>query len=125
MVFVIVYFGYYIVSHDLKNGENIPKVEVYGLINWGVFISLLVAAFIVFGMFSMVKHKSRTKKSAERSHVILDNVLAEFSGVFFNFGSLIGAITLFTNDWWYFAVTATLYLVGFLLHPSPKNITSH
>jgi hypothetical protein len=52
-------------------------------------------------------------------------VLAEFSGVFFNFGSLIGAITLFTNDWWYFAVTATLYLVGFLLHPSPKNITSH
>jgi glucan phosphoethanolaminetransferase (alkaline phosphatase superfamily) len=61
MVFVIVYFGYYIVSHDLKNGENIPKVEVYGLINWGVFISLLVAAFIVFGMFSMVKHKSRTK----------------------------------------------------------------
>ncbi|MCL1096228.1 hypothetical protein [Shewanella kaireitica] len=117
VIFMVVFLGLYIFKHNLSPSENIPANEVYGLINWTTFWVLVISSFILFTIFSFATHKSDKTDEVERGKKFMDIALAECSGVLFNFGSLVAAVTIFTNNWLYLFVTAITYFIGVFLHP--------
>ena len=117
IIFMIVFVGLYIFKHGLEPTQNVPLEEVYGLLNWYSFGILIFSSIILFTIFSFVTHKSHKEAEKERGSKFMDIALSECSGVLFNFGSSVLAITVFTQNWLYLIATVCTYCLGVTIHP--------
>ena len=117
LIFVLVYVAYYVVKHDLSPTEIIPRSVFEQFLPYDILIFQLVAAALLFTLFSFVTHKSKNENDISRGKKFMDISLAEFSGILFNFGSISFAIAFMAQNWVVAIGTVVSYIIGILVHP--------
>ncbi len=117
LIFGLVFVVYYIVKHDLSPTEIIPPRELEKFLPYDILAFQLLAAVVLFALFSFATHKSKSDSDISRGKKFMDISLAEFSGILFNFGSLSFAIAFMAQNWLIAVGTVVSYVIGVLVHP--------
>jgi len=125
LIFILSFVVYYAIKNDLGINGVIPNSELYKYLNYEVLFIQIISAFILFGLFSLVTHKSKTKKDISNGKHFMDLALSEWASVLFNFGSLCLSVSALTQNWWLLIVVMILYGFGLLVYPKGTALTRH
>jgi len=95
-----------------------PVAEITSFIDGRQFITLFVAGFIVFGMFSLMRHKSIKEEDDKRAKYFAELALDEWASAIINFGSLLFTCIALGATPLYLVAAFCCYLLGYYLKPN-------
>lgn len=94
-----------------------PIDAITKFIDGWLVATIVIAGFIVFGLFSIIGKRSNKLDNQRRADEYSDLALDEIASALYNFGSLLIACVLAGATKWYLVGTICCYGVGYYLKP--------
>lgn len=97
--------------------QPFPVVAIAKSIDVWLVASVLIAGFVVFGLFSIVGKRSKKPDDQRRANEYSELALDEIASALYNFGSLLLVCVFGGVTAWYLIGTILCYGIGYYLKP--------